>query len=317
MNERLKELILKDIKRIVDVEYDGKYVPNMTEINSKLFKFYGKKGNELVSAILDFFTKNEEIKSSSNDLLTELLLFYIQNPYRYDPNIIVDYILEDKLNIRELSLVKIFNVITFSNNVNLLLKVTKNVTRSFTMADVFKETVRLLSSNKTIGSNSDAIELAIKLFLNLTNSHRDINYIVDMIYYMGKYYGKLPEPLKNELIRYIDALSFADQSKISFEVNNIPKELFTKLNKTDDYIIIGKPDIKTGLVLIKSKNELYGYIDFNSHKIIISPMFDEISSVNKKHQIVGKVLKKRSEMNPGYYKMDSEGRIIEFNPLPS
>lgn len=308
MNERLKELILKDIKRIVDVEYDGKYVPNMTEINSKLFKFYGKKGNELVSAILDFFTKNEEIKSSSNDLLTELLVFYIQNPYRYDPNIIVDYILEDKLNIRELSLVKIFNVITFSNNVNLLLKVTKNVTRSFTMADVFKETVRLLSSNKTIGSNSDAIELAIKLFLNLTNSHRDINYIVDMIYYMGKYYGKLPEPLKNELIRYIDALSFADQSKISFEVNNIPKELFTKLNKTDDYSVIGKPGA-TGLSLIKTKDNLYGYIDTRSN-VVIQPEFDEISSVNNKGIITGKINKKRGNKSPGYYKMDTNGNVV-------
>lgn len=318
MNDKLKEIIIKDIKRIVDVEYEGYYIPYMSEINAKLFKFFGKKGNELVSAILEFFTKNEDFKSGSNELLTELLLYYVQYPNFYDPNIIVDYILEDKLEMKELTLVKIFNLISFSNNINLLSKVTKNITRLFTMSDVFKQTIKLLSSNKKMASNPDAIELCIKLFVNITNkNHRDINYIVDMIYYIGKFYLKLPVPIQDKVIQYIDSLSFADQSKISFEVNNIPKELFTKLNKTDGYTIIGRPDIRTGLVLIKSENELYGYIDFNSHKIIISPMFDEISSVNKKHQIIGKVLKKRSEMDPGYYKMDSEGRIIEFNPFTS
>lgn len=305
MNDRLKDLIFKDITRRVKLDYGNKYnLGNISEVNGKLFRDYGKKPNELVSAIIEFFIGTKFNEDDLKKLILDLINVYIR--YGFDFNIVSKYILEDKLDIKYFDIHLIFDVIKATKNKNLIFKIIDNI-KNFRIDEVFSNLLKSLCYYKEMGSDPELIDVEIKLFRKLVKGGMDD--IVDIVYFMGKYYEKLPTPIKEELKNFIDSLSFEDQTKLSFELNNIPKELFTKINRGSDYTIIGRPDVNTGLTLIRSFDNLYGYIN-KEQKIIISPLFDEISGINKKGLIRGKINKKRKTAEPGIYEMNIEGKIV-------
>lgn len=308
MNDKLKDLILGQIRRMVDLEYDGHYFPNLTHINDKLFKQYGKKSDELVTALLEYVTNTEDYQFFIKSFIRDLMFNSKMIGNKSNFFIMVNFILEDKLDMAGLTISSVFDLIRITGSKNLLFKSLDYVT----MDSVFMRTIRL--ENKKFISDPDVINLEIQLFNKIVKKYKnEKDFLINFLYNIGEVFDLIPEPLKKEIEKFVNSLSFEDQTTIKHQGINLPNEYLNKLKISDDYMIIGTPDSATGLTAIKGKNNLYGYINRDS-KIVIPTNFDEISSVNKKGLITGKVRKKIDNLESGYYKMDQFGTVVEFTP---
>lgn len=297
MEEKFKNLLLKDIERRVKSVFNDDYKGHIDEINRYFFKLYGRKERILL----------ETLTTYANSLNVDNELFLASLIDIFDINVITDLILNNLIRTNDVRENIWRELISESSSKPLLFKFLNQTTTNPFIK--FRILLNLMVKANPLTFYRDVIEIIVKIFKYLTEKYEFL-YILDVLN-LEKNLKKLPNFFIEEIKKYIDSLTFEEQVKLKQIYKNIPKDFFTKI-KESDYIIIGRPDV-SGVIMVKNLDYLYGYIDKNE-ELIIPTVFDEISSVNKRGLIVGKVNIKRGEVDRGIYKMDTTGKIVEILP---
>jgi hypothetical protein len=313
MDLKLKELIFKDIIRRIDSKFEGNYGYNSKEINNYFYSLYGKKEEELLDALIDYYYKYAfKIKLPLEQFIKNLLDF--GNGIGFNPNLVGNLMLNNKINNKLLTTDFIYSLTKKIKNKELFIKFLNDHNALQDDDYGLFYLLKLIVSGKPFINDQELIDIFKNKFNSLDDNLKEI-FIIDISSpSRNKIIEKVPKEIKNEFIKYIHSLSFADQANIShLTYGELPREFYSKLHTLDsDYKIIGSPQGRNKLMIIQKKNEkLYGYIN-GEGKVIIPPLFDEVSYVTSDGKIRALADTDRGDIKAGIYHIDQDGKIIKI-----
>lgn len=314
MDNKIKELILKDIPRRIDTKFQGNYdVYNSNEVNNYFYSLYGKKEEELLDALIDYYYEYAfKIRLPLKVFIKNLLDF--GNGKGFNPNLVTNYILNDKLNNKLLTTDFIYSLTKKTKNKELFIKFLNDhhVLQDGDYGIFYL--LKLIVSGKPFINDQELIDIFKNKFNSLDDNLKEI-FIVDISSpSRNKIIEKVPKEIKDEFKKYIHSLSFVGQAEINrLTYGELPEEFYSKIHTLDsNYKIIGSPQGKNNLMIIQKKNEkLYGYIN-GEGKVIIPPLFDEVSNVTSDGKIRVLADTDRGDIKAGIYHIDQDGKIIKI-----
>jgi len=308
MEDRFKKTFKISIEDDIDTKYDDNYIDNVGEIiNSYLTPLKGTTKEEyFLDVLIDIFNSKYYGQKLEND--------FIDNLSSFDPNIIVKNILNGNLNVENISLKKLFDFFSRTKNLEFLEYFFDKNRHGSTSLPLTVNMVRTIVKDPKLLKNekiNEMLETSLQSF--------DIDDFTTFLEYAPfDKIGNIIKPIINtyslpEQVRIYQRLIYSHRDKLEF------KKLFEKIydlyNK--NIIILGSfhssqkiPNHQISIIMDMG-TDLYGYID-NDGKIIIPPKFNEISSANKNGVITGKVIRKIDSLEPGYYKIDETGKVLEY-----
>jgi hypothetical protein len=308
MNLKLKDVILKDLEKRVKLYYGDNFNFNVVDITNLFFKLYGKRTEELVAAIIEyFFKKYPKYLPTDLDFLFQKLLNHVEESSG-DLNILVKYFTNNIFTHENINYDNIFRLFLKTANKELFHIMVENF---YPLRSILR--YMLSKAHKRTMSLDFVVEETIRMINNLNyDGIKDLSELFSLNELEWDDFQKLPKPLLSALYNRISKLSFSEQSNLK-NTYLLPIQLFDKLDKTEKtYDVVGSPQGDKKLMTIKDiKDKTYGYVNGDG-KIIIPPKFNDISAV-RKGIIYAYITNDKGEIKAGYYKFDDEGNVLGYS----
>lgn len=302
-DNKLRQIIKKGVINIIKSDYNNSYMDNIEEINSKLFKIFGK-GEEKRAILLDVLVEIylENFKTYDGDEIFLHNLIEFDDGKGVNPKLILPYILDGKFDIKELGLSFLFKLFFLTKNDKLLLDI---INLGFEPHYIVLHLIKGAVKYKSLLSDETYLSKIKNLIHDL--DYTDFLELLSIIDRKDKLM-ELPPPILDMIINKNDNMSYVTQSMIW---NHIGRKYIFMFKKLDgkDFVPVGSPLF--GIILVRDKKtQLFGYVN-KEGTLIIPTVFNEISGL-KNDKITGEVYTDKGDMKAGYYIMDKEGKILDY-----
>ena len=300
MEDRFKKTFKISIEDDVETKYGDDYLSHAKEINDIYLR--PLKGTDKEEYLLDVLIDIFKSRYSEQEVEDQ----FIDSISSFDPKLIIKNILNGNLNMENVSSPKLINLFIKTGDVEFLEYYFDKHYKTYPLP-ISINLAKIINKKPNILKNEKVVEM-------LKTSLHGLS-ISDIITFLEH----IPvDNIKDIVKPIISRYSLPDQTHV-YHKTRVPEELFDKIYDLykKNIIVLGSfhsaekiPNYE--VAIIKDHHTgLYGYIG-NDGKIIIPPKFDEISSVNKNGIITGKVIKKVDSLEPGYYRIDETGKVLEY-----
>ena len=297
MEDKIKEIIKKEIKNELKFKYDNDFETNSHVIIRDLLRKFGKKEEILLDAIIEFYT--QDFHSEDNSFVKELI------EAKYNPKLIIKYIKNGNLKIS--SITTAFKLYSLTKDNDFLMFIIDVVGD-----DYLPLLITAGSKDKKLLKNEGFFNLLSKSISSIYNAEQLAN-ILEHLHKNRVKYNKIPQPIVDLLKDYINKnLEYYQQAYVWY-YNREYIELFDSIkNKQFRPLTL----VRYEHIMVKDTvSGLFGYVD-NKGIITIPTIFDEIgisSFKGDKLVVMGLITKKREDMDIGVYVIDlKNGELIDY-----
>lgn len=302
MEDKLKEIIKREIKNQVKIKYNDQFYVHINPILRDLLRVFGKKEDTLLNAIMEFHNEYKSDDRDDNSFINRL----IDN--NYNPIIITKYLKNNDLNIDNSTLLHLYYLTKDTDFlVNVIGDLSTMIKASIKNKKLVKDQFFLDTLSKSINELNPSSLMELLRTLNLGR---------------GVSYASIPQPIIEMLKNHIEeTMNYVEQTRVML-LNRNYSDLFDLVNeKKFKPVLIS--NIGMFIMVEDISDKLYGYVDKDGN-IIIPTIFDEMGVVNGngfrgqesnqvRYYTFGHIMKKREDMDVGYYKMDLEnGELIDY-----
>lgn len=320
MDNKAKDIIKRTINTFI--KNSGiNYLSNIEAVNSHIFRF--AKGNReqiVLEALIEYYFENirpnenpSYLKAGGDEIFLHNLL-YFDNSKGFNPKLIVPYILNGTFDANDLSLSTLFTLYSATKDNELLDKIIETNNNPKLIVIWFLKEVK---QEKSLLKNETYLNV-LKTLIEKMDLYRFGELLGDIN--RGKGILRLPTPILDIFIEKINSgYSFGEQSFLwnVLKMGAYSKELLDLFHElaNKDFIPVGS---NRKLIMIQSKKDGgFGYVNEDG-KIIIPPIFDELSGVNRVSyegitSIVGHIQRDKGDMKAGYYSMSKEGKVLSYS----